>query len=482
MATYAGDQTYVLDVYIIKVPDNIIGGISGYDVLPFIDLQDTSSYLKKYKGYLIVGTGTPSGSYGIQIDSDYQNILYFDQSTGSWWKTGTQSFTWVNITKDCILNVKGIVLNNNGNEAQYGNLNFDIGDQTLYLKNYLNRPLNIKVGELKFDSADAITETQVQVEDSEIMLNDQGVTEESLNSSAQYAVKNFKTVLSSEVPSDRYFRWDESRRTFQLIDKHNDLLYLNCSTIYNNKIPMSIEWDIVISNQTELDALLNTVGMVVVEGQIIVIDNSFPYRTIFIKQGTYQWKNKYIIQKEHFTLYSERDTIFTLTNAFNFISIGEIVIGSYNIGFNKLPLPPNAIGAAVIDTAVIQDYDPYLEPMIKVEANHVNLKLKVNGGRYEIPTFVEIHSGHNTIDLDLIDCTCRYDFAFVSTVQSTGNTNINNNVEVKEYLSSNVNPVDIMNVNDSFIEGKYQRDVTNLTNNVFNCMRNSDMMLMVGTI
>lgn len=457
---YTGDQTYIEDIYIIAVEDSIIGGISGYDNLPFIDLTDTSSYLKKYKGYLMVGSGTPSGSYGISLDSDYLNVIYLDSTTGSFW--GRTSSTWVNLTKSVTLNVDNIKLNNSGDETQHGLLDFNSSTQQLVLTNYLGRPLDIKVDVLSCESADATTETQVQVDDNEVIINE-NITDESENANAQYAVKNYKTVLSTEVRADRYWNWDESRKTWRLIDYQNDLLYLNCSSVLINNIPLVMEWDCVISNQTEFDNVFSkaSVGVgPVLEGSTITISESFPYRSIFIRQGNYTWKNNLVIDKNYLTIYSERDTSFTLSSVYDSTTIGEIIIGSYIIG--------SSISSAVVENFII------------VKSTHVNIKLKLNGMGYEVKNFMSIEDGHNNIDIDLTNWYCRLGYGLVTYDNSTGSVNLNNVVNVKDYGCTK--SFDVENIQNSFLKGKYNGTIQNTFNMIFNHMKNNTMNLMCGDI
>ena len=450
---YSGDQTLIQDVYIINVTDKIIGGISGYDCLPFIDLQDSSSYLKKYKGYLITGSGNPSGDYGISVDVDYNNIIYFNQVNGSFWKRNTQT-TWYSISANSILNIQNIKLNSNGDESKF--VLFDLEDgpetgvQTLFMKTQNNKSAAIKLAELSCQSAEAITETQVHVEDSEILLNDHSVTSESQNSNAQYAVKNFDND-TGETPADKYWQWDESRKTFKLVDKTGALLYFNCRNFIIDNIVLTIDYDVVISNQTQFDAIFNPSNL---SGTVITIDSSFAYRSIFIRQGNYILKNKYILDKEFLTIISERDTKISLSSALAPVpqNIGSIVIGSYIIGVGQI-LP---------------------DPLFEIISNNTTLKLKIDGMDYMNENFIEINSDHNNLNIDLLNWSSASEYGIIEVTGS----HINNIIDIKNYNS--VCDYEIYGLQKSFIKGKYTGIIQNNTNNIMNCMINKSMTLMNG--
>lgn len=64
MGTYQGNKQYNATIYIIEPLDPIQAGDEGIDSKPNVDIQDNFSHLKKFKGTLIQGNGSPSGTEG----------------------------------------------------------------------------------------------------------------------------------------------------------------------------------------------------------------------------------------------------------------------------------------------------------------------------------------------------------------------------------------------------------------------------------
>jgi len=201
MTTYNGDSsTYNSGIYIFENADLVLGGLAGTSNVPIKELADNSSYIKKYKGKIILGSGEPDSTggadlTGIVIDSDSQdNILYMDETTGSFWKPADAGITsWTNIYKSAVLNVKGIKINNAGDESDYFEFSYNGSTNTLELKDEDGNYGDVRVGKVTFDTVDGSSLSISRIADDEILLLFD-ITQTSENSDGFYSVKRLEDI------------------------------------------------------------------------------------------------------------------------------------------------------------------------------------------------------------------------------------------------------------------------------------------------
>ena len=68
MTTYTGDNSvFNSQVYIFDNDDLVLGGLNGASNIPVKQLADNSSYLKKFKGRIIRGTGEPTATGNVDL-------------------------------------------------------------------------------------------------------------------------------------------------------------------------------------------------------------------------------------------------------------------------------------------------------------------------------------------------------------------------------------------------------------------------------
>lgn len=193
MGTYAGDSSqYNPTIFVFEESTLVLGGPDGPDNVALKELADSGAYLKKFKGRIVRGVGAPNASTlaGFHADGDVvNNTLYLDESTQSFWKPNDSTgSTWTNKTKTAKLNIKGLSLNDAGNDTNYMKLEFDAANNRLVVKNSNDTLGNLQVGKLIFNQIDGQPLESAKIVDDEILLLYE-ITSEAQNQNAQFVVK-----------------------------------------------------------------------------------------------------------------------------------------------------------------------------------------------------------------------------------------------------------------------------------------------------
>lgn len=151
MPTYTPSNNLFPSTEIIEYSDNIEGGLNGIDNIPWQNESDRLKYIFDKHNTLIVSESAP-------VIGTLQN-----RTNSLWYKPTTATFSsfngssWVNISKDFILNVDDLRINDTGSsytpyaifEVQYG---VPSGSNTVVLKNDLGTMINLNCGTLKSNS------------------------------------------------------------------------------------------------------------------------------------------------------------------------------------------------------------------------------------------------------------------------------------------------------------------------------------------
>jgi hypothetical protein len=209
------DNTFNTEVYIFSSEDFVLGELDGTSNIPLKQIAENTAYLKRFKGRIIYGTGTPStGSIPTDMVLDsysIYNVLYLDETTGSFWKlTSISPITWSNITKSTVLNVAGLKINNAGNDAEYFEFKYNSTTNTLELLDSYGNYGNVKVGTVYYNTIDSRTITDIEfvnIVDSELLLL-ANIEDESQNQDAFFSVKRLEDI--SEITVTSFYRKDES--------------------------------------------------------------------------------------------------------------------------------------------------------------------------------------------------------------------------------------------------------------------------------
>lgn len=209
MGSYAGDQSsYFPSITIFETDTLVLGGIDGPDNIALKQLADSGSYIKKFKGRIVRGTGVPNASTlsGFNADANVvTNTLYLDEATQSFWKPNDSiGSTWTNFTKAAKLNIKGLKLNDAGDDTDFLKLEYDAANNRLMVKKPDNTLGNIRVAKVIFNQIDGEALDTAKIVDSEIILLFD-IASEAQNQNAQYAVKRL-----SDIPALVVTAWDNT--------------------------------------------------------------------------------------------------------------------------------------------------------------------------------------------------------------------------------------------------------------------------------
>lgn len=446
MATYTGNSTiFEISVFIIDESDPIEHGVDGIDSIPNENNQDRKSYLKKYKGRIIIANGEPTGNYSLQIDSDLENsLLYLDQQTASFWKptvTGTDITSWTNITKNVILNIKEIRINETGDDSTYIKLSFNDNETKVYLTNYQDRFANILANRFIFTTAEGNALLQTYTSDDEVQINSD-IETDAQNSDSKFSVKRYTLA---DVQENVSLKWNETSQTWELINDNDDLLNINIGNVYQNGVLAQFIADVLITNQAEFDDIFNTDidgGETIFDDPALSGENDYLY--IYIKAGTYTLTNTIKSKRNNLIIECAKGAIISLDSSLTgkiIFQIGEDDSGSttYKNNCFKLNIDGNTISIDTLLKSVKSKDSDYYFNLISLSTTNI---------------FADgIYSNNNSFKIKYLDVPS---------------------------LTNNINEI-----NNSYIEGnvniqsgsKVFNDCENLT---INAMVNNEMTLATG--
>ena len=476
MANYSGNSSnYATTVYIINATDPIAGGLAGYDNLPNIDLEDRKTYLKKYKGTIFHGSGDPSGTESIDFDvNSIDNVLYLNTITGSFWKVSDISTpTWTNITKNVVLNVEDIQINDTAvSTTAYGFFNHNVIDTRLDALNQDNKIANIKMNNIQFDSADGYSYNQLHNVDSEMQVN-ADIEQESENTDGYFGVQNFGSDTGDELT--KYWKWDESSASWIIEDKDGTQLTLNFKSLYINNIEVIEDIaDYIIYNQDLFDAVFNqgvelSTSTIDTTGTYDGTNNGLAFSVdkndvnfIYLKSGTYILDNIVSIRKQNVKI---------LCSAGATIQIDENII--------------NGVGNMVIDADTGEvpfeigstPESFHIDTLFDVSADNTELILNIDGSDGIITNLID---NNTTGSAD----NCIYDIKLKNITLDNSivklNSNINNIVKIIATTNNGViASTRVDDANQSIIEGIYENDFAG-SNLIVNNMNNKTLQIGTG--
>lgn len=295
METQPALELYTTSIYIIDYKDPIEGGATGADSKGNVGNANRFAYLKKINCHIIKGTGAPSGSYGLSVDGNTSsNTFYLDETTQSFWNpvvSGSAITSWINVTKNFVLNVEGISLNDNGDDTNYEKIKYDpasnVTEPGILIYDQYDQLANLRVGSIKYDNAKGVAANQIHIEDAELISNN-AIQSQAGNSEGGFDVNNYQVGTTR---NRRYFHFLPTRNYWQLYDELGNLLGINVSSVLVNGISLgsaTSEEDVIIDSQAEFDLYFNTNPTT---GGTTLIDNSYTFRTMTIKSGVYILKN-----------------------------------------------------------------------------------------------------------------------------------------------------------------------------------------------
>ena len=263
MGTYAGDSsTYNSSIYIFDPSDFVIGAENGTTNVPVKQLADNSSYLKKFKGTILRGNGTPTVAVlpsNFDLDSDVTtNLLYLDEDTGNFWKpTDITATNWENIYRSASLNVGSLRLNEDDGTAADETNYLDIKFDSLLNELQVLETDGTTLGDFKVDkmnvgslqSSDGGDTINVSEDEILILFN---ITNNGENSDAFFSAKNMEdldgvsiTSFETDYLSDGSLdKWNLTLSTGDL----TNLVYSNGANVFINIYSFSELTGQVINN------------------------------------------------------------------------------------------------------------------------------------------------------------------------------------------------------------------------------------------
>ncbi len=435
MIPYPIEKTWD-SIYIIEIEDLIAGGINGADNKPNINLGNRTGFLKKYHGELLIGSTVPSGNMGFNLNSDSLiSAFYYNTTNGSFYKlTSISPITWESIQKNVILNIGGLKLNEAGDTTTYTQLT-RVNSTLLSLLNKDSQSVNLKVNELKCDTLISNNFTQIQIGNDELRINS-GVKYQSQNSDAWYAVNNFTVT---EEQNKKYIRWNELLQTWQFISEgtqtgNNQLLSMYTDGLYVNGVEVEIEYDAVIANQSEFDAVFGNLYI----PEKIIDENAtggVP-KTIFIKSGNYTLGNNIHIIGSNFKIISQGNV--------------NISLADKGIGFLRIHSPfPAVPGETFVVGLTMRDF-PYV---FKIEGNNNEIFLTIDGtDMIGMDNLFTIDGENNNISIGIKNTV--FNDSIVTTDNPTGIISSKNIININE--ENVVSPYSISNLQNAMMFGNYE--------------------------
>lgn len=317
---YTVPKTWLPTIYIIEIDDAIEGDDpaylaagfepSGIDNLARLHNAKRTAYLQKFKGTLIVGQGAPVGQLGVVADVDTPvNALYFDVDTNAIWRpsvTGATITGWTNITKNVVMNLQEIQINDNGNDQNYASLKYN-GVDKISLKNMVGTMIDMQVDTVAFDEIEGFSLLQIVTPDKELIINF-GVTQESQNGNGKFSTKRF-SAATGNPENDESLLWNQASDRWEFRRQLGDLSNLNIGNILVNSIKKTFAVYTLIQSQADFDLYFNTT----VDGGVTSFTGA-PLEPdyFYIKHGSYVLRNHLRINRSNFIIESGNGAVVTL--------------------------------------------------------------------------------------------------------------------------------------------------------------------------
>lgn len=315
MITHTPTKTYTQPVYIISRTDKVESGVNGIDSKGNVNNAQSIAYVKQQNCEFIIGTGEPSGNYGVVADSDsLNNTFYLDQVTQSFWMpstvTGQTIVTWTNISKNFQINSAGLRINDAGNDSRYAELKFDqifaTGKCGMILYDRNSDLSNLRVGKIIYEDMESLISNQLRVEDSELLSNGL-IQTEAQNADGGFVVNHYSTSNSLE---QKFFFFDVSKNTWSTYDV-NGQVAINIGGVWLYGINLSnaaSQEEYTVATQAEFDAIFNTAP----QNGTTTFDPTFQYNQVYIADGEYTLNNYLLIQKEGLCIHSSPNAKVTI--------------------------------------------------------------------------------------------------------------------------------------------------------------------------
>lgn len=317
---YTVPKTWLPTIYIIEIDDPIEGDDPAYlaagfepvgiDNLARLHNAKRTAYLQKFKGILMVSSGPPGGAMGIIADVDTAgNTLYCNTDDNSFWKptvSGNAIVAWTNISKNVIMNVKELQVNDNGDDTDFAALKYD-GIDSVLLKNMSGAFIDLRVDTLAFDEAEGFSLIQMNSSDKEMILNF-GIKQQSQNGDGRYTVKRFSDATGN-AEDDESLLWSESNNRWEFRRQLGSLSNLNIGNILVNTIKKTFAIYTLINGQDDFDLYFNTApdgGVTSFTGAPLEPDY------FYIKHGNYVLRNHLKIRRGKFIIESGNGAVITL--------------------------------------------------------------------------------------------------------------------------------------------------------------------------